>query len=69
MYFDDLFYVNLYKTHSHSKKVEEFKFPLQTTDEYIFDADGDCFGIYAALLGKYFKEEEHMLSFLKAIDG
>lgn len=42
---------------------------MQSSDEYIFDADGNSFGIYAALLGKYFKEEQHMMSFLKAIDG
>ena len=32
VYFDDLFYINLFKTQTQGKKVDELKYPLQTSD-------------------------------------
>ncbi|MCB0369688.1 MAG: hypothetical protein KDD45_09665 [Bdellovibrionales bacterium] len=69
-YFDDLFYINLYQNNNNNLRIiAETDVLLRTPSEYIMDTDGCMFSIYASLLGKYFKDEEILIKFLKVVDG
>lgn len=67
-YFNDLFYINLYRNKYQKDAANESYHVLNYHDNDIFSFNKLKLSINTALIGKYFEDLENMLEFLNAIN-